>query len=588
MAVSSVKVSTPDEEHHAERRDLRCQSFDFLAMAGSVKDPEFPDLHCSSFMDVDAQRDGAPPPVIECPSFDDSLTGGTAPEQRADASSADEDASGGRKKKRSSNKRKASTMIRDAGEEDRIKERNREHARLTRQRKKEYVIALEQQVSQLLARSEHCSTVAAMSSNDSEAHQFNRQQTSLAMFFDLRSQGITSVDLWAKVVTPEATFTQPMVPGVWCSQAAGASATQQTLSGLEEIAQDGTSMKKFLSMIRDCVAATPSADVRRSSENLRLIFEASELMFAVDGTKALGSWQLRIIGTEPTPKEDESPPQLRGMLKATFNQDGLIESLNLLFDPKALMTQLWSQQLLPVMPGMGMGLGMPTLPTAAASVATAHTDGGASTAHGKASNIDGVMRATASAALSTVGDGSSNDSDGGNGAVCAADATSSSGGASASNKSGMGGLLFDPTMGGRQPNMMMPAMMPGLFPWMGMAGKTPMMPWMGMMMTPQAMMPGVVPQPLAGRGQQAMWPNLANRMPKGTLPGGQAGPKAAATTAPSSNGQAVGASPAPAAPEGATASPAPLASAETPQLPPSSGSADCTGVATAAAPSVDS
>ena len=107
-------------------------------MLGSFDDEEF-----TLFSDGDHDHLLENDQILGCSSAD---------EDESETSSAKSDYGGDQNvsgRRKSSRKHKASAKLMD---DDKIRERNRKHARSTRQRKKAYIASLENKVSELLAK----------------------------------------------------------------------------------------------------------------------------------------------------------------------------------------------------------------------------------------------------------------------------------------------------------------------------------------------------------------------------------------------------------------------------------------------------
>ncbi|KAJ8603377.1 hypothetical protein CTAYLR_004278 [Chrysophaeum taylorii] len=211
---------------------------------------------------------------------------------------------------------------------DRCRARNREHARQTRRRKKEFVESLQVSVQQLGRENEIMA--ARLSNLDERAQERERRAASVARILELRVKEEDDPDVaaqWAEVVEPDFELKLPHTP--YRSFAAyEATANGRTVSGIPAIVADVKSLRVCLGTLkRRLTSSSSSSSSRRPEENdpqscsssdgdvaceTECVLERSGLAWSTDGS-LMAPWTLRISDAKR-----QVILQQRGMLRATF------------------------------------------------------------------------------------------------------------------------------------------------------------------------------------------------------------------------------------------------------------------------------
>lgn len=160
--------------------------------------------------------------------------------------------------------------------------------------------------------------------------------------------GSTDVESWSEILEPDATLYEPVMPH---QGSEAASESRRELIGVENIAKDAGAMTELLGEIRDFVDTnygTPDGPRAADCIGFAYAVEPSDLLVASGGHTMMGSWTLKITGMKNFGSEIDC--KVSGMLKAKFSATGLISAMNIIFDVRGLMNQLWCFGLIPAIP----------------------------------------------------------------------------------------------------------------------------------------------------------------------------------------------------------------------------------------------
>jgi len=240
----------------------------------------------------------------------------------------------GIEKKSSYGRKKSETEISDMTPDMRQKanrERNREHARNTRLRKKAYLETLKSTVNELCQ--ERDTLVTERAGAASILVEMNNTRTEVLMsFFALRSANEKRRQLWASIldescfscilpVTPYRSFPASEVQVSKC---------QRTILGIDGMMSDTASLHVLVNTLVDR-SRFPSASVA-----FRYTLVTEEAVVA--GNQMMARWVMQTLNATQFGARMEVSKQ--GMLCCKFNSAHKIVGLELMFDVMALMLQL--------------------------------------------------------------------------------------------------------------------------------------------------------------------------------------------------------------------------------------------------------
>ncbi|CAM9212181.1 unnamed protein product, partial [Sphacelaria rigidula] len=209
------------------------------------------------------------------------------------------------------------------------RDRNREHARNTRMRKKQYIENLKLQIGEMLQAKARDERDALMDSSRQSAARIAQRQTVLNMFY-LRTTEDLSRQSWASVLDTDFTCVTPVTPyrSFLPSEVRN---FRRVIKGIDGMIQDTASLAVFVQSIC-CRSLNPTG------QKVKCQFYASADDTVVGPHGLMSRWLMKTENAMECGAQCEVVSH--GMLKAQFSPDNRIKHLELEFDVMSLMQQL--------------------------------------------------------------------------------------------------------------------------------------------------------------------------------------------------------------------------------------------------------
>ncbi|CAM9876989.1 unnamed protein product [Chrysoparadoxa australica] len=195
------------------------------------------------------------------------------------------------------------------------RDRNREHARNTRMRKKAYLEGLKKTVEELIAEKQQRDLSSrAVASNRNEQENIRKQV--LSTFFNLRANGNLSRSAWEAVAEEGLTFSLPVTPYRSFS-ALDVVQNKRIILGIDAVIKDTASLGELVSTVKKCCGETVQCSLRQEET-------------AVVGDSIMCRWVWKWEGECCT----------HGMLMAQFSPANKLVCVEEVFDVMSLLRQL--------------------------------------------------------------------------------------------------------------------------------------------------------------------------------------------------------------------------------------------------------
>jgi len=216
------------------------------------------------------------------------------------------------------------------------RDRNREHARNTRLRKKAYVEELKRSLAELVSQRD-ASELQKRQAAQREAEQREVRFRVIKEFLKLRGTNERNRDRWAAILDttfvlrlPNTQYRETVGTGLESSQL-----TDQTLTGVTEVMADSSHVSRFLQTITgkgDC----GNKDMRRP---ITLLYNCNRDSFFMDGSNAVLDWSVTSVGA--VEKGARSELLSFGTLRACFSPaSNKLLSAKIIFDTHAILSQI--------------------------------------------------------------------------------------------------------------------------------------------------------------------------------------------------------------------------------------------------------
>lgn len=234
----------------------------------------------------------------------------------------------------SANRKKAEIDMSSMTTEEKAKanrDRNREHARNTRLRKKAYLEKLKKTVDELCReRDSLVNERAGAASVLVEVN--NKRKEAVVNFFAIRTSADRRRELWANIVDETCfTFLLPVTPyRSFPASEVQVSKCQRTIMGIEGIMADSASLHVLLNSLVDR-SRFPHASIL-----FRYTIQLEDAV--VSGNQMMARWVMSTTNAVQCGAKMDIVKQ--GMLCCKFNANNKITSVELIFDVMALMLQL--------------------------------------------------------------------------------------------------------------------------------------------------------------------------------------------------------------------------------------------------------
>ena len=212
------------------------------------------------------------------------------------------------------------------------RERNREHARKTRLRKKAYVDELKRNLNEIIE--ERDATLAAEEQKAKILEQ-NRDVRLQVMqdFLNLRGNNERSPSRWSAILVPEEfTLKLPKTDFQTMVDAASPS-SQQVLTGVDDVMADASYFSSFLQ--------TLGSETNETASPVYFIYNCEDDSFLMDGSQAMINFEATTSGAIAQGAKSELV--LTGTFRAKFcTETNRLRSAQMMFDTGAIRTQLAS------------------------------------------------------------------------------------------------------------------------------------------------------------------------------------------------------------------------------------------------------
>jgi len=206
------------------------------------------------------------------------------------------------------------------------RDRNREHARNTRLRKKAYVEELKRTLTELVTQRD-ANELEQRRVAQRELEQREVRFRVAEEFMKLRGDNQKSTARWAAILEDGFTFTLPLTK--YRNMVQSIDGEEQTLRGVEEAKQDAEHLSTFLERLY-----FPESNAK----NIAIIYDCNRKNFFMDGTSAF----LNLTASTQFLTESTLPPlTFKGVLRATFSPaSNKLLSAELSFDTGAITSQM--------------------------------------------------------------------------------------------------------------------------------------------------------------------------------------------------------------------------------------------------------
>eukprot|EP00617_Octactis_speculum_P024190 CAMPEP_0185749012 /NCGR_PEP_ID=MMETSP1174-20130828/7755_1 /TAXON_ID=35687 /ORGANISM="Dictyocha speculum, Strain CCMP1381" /LENGTH=584 /DNA_ID=CAMNT_0028424957 /DNA_START=79 /DNA_END=1833 /DNA_ORIENTATION=- len=208
------------------------------------------------------------------------------------------------------------------------RDRNREHARNTRLRKKAYIEKLKQTVQVL---SKECETITRDNQQDevNETEILEQRHQVIQRMMNYRTSGVVNPEKWQAVLAQDFTMTLPITPHRFFNpnEVVGC---RRVVRGVSGMIQDTASFKVLISSI--------GRRKYRGHGEVEVNFNMPDGETVIKNDLFMTRWTMST--TNAMSKGALAECSLEGMLKATFADENTISSVDLIFDVMSFMQQL--------------------------------------------------------------------------------------------------------------------------------------------------------------------------------------------------------------------------------------------------------
>mmetsp|Transcript_1185 Transcript_1185/g.1815 ORF Transcript_1185/g.1815 Transcript_1185/m.1815 type:complete len:700 (-) Transcript_1185:200-2299(-) len=212
------------------------------------------------------------------------------------------------------------------------RDRNREHARNTRLRKKAYVEELKRTLTELVSQRDTADTEKRHSAQR-ELEQREVRFRVMEEFLKLRGRQETNYSRWVAILEDQFTLTLPITDFRKMVHADSVSKSEQTLKGASEAMGDAVHLGSFLQTLGSVnEGIVPSSPVT-------LQYQCDRKNFFMDGCNGVLTWTVTTFGAvgQGAPME----LTLKGNMRAKFSQaSNKLISAEILFDTGSIAPQL--------------------------------------------------------------------------------------------------------------------------------------------------------------------------------------------------------------------------------------------------------
>lgn len=220
-----------------------------------------------------------------------------------------------------------------------LRQRNREHARSTRRRKKMYVECLKKQVAELLAKQQQIDSGIFEPLTGSQAEEITIRKAMIQTFLQYRTTNVVERSRWRDLLDEAFTLTQPRTP-FRASNMGEVFGNNRRVKGIDAVVQDTASVTAMLEMIKSRVRQQ-KPDYRRGV-SLTYTVDSSDIL--VVGDRLMCHWATSTKGLVAAGFSSEC--SVDGMLKCTFNGKHKLLDMEITYDVMAFTRQLQTHSLI--------------------------------------------------------------------------------------------------------------------------------------------------------------------------------------------------------------------------------------------------
>mmetsp|Transcript_16570 Transcript_16570/g.24925 ORF Transcript_16570/g.24925 Transcript_16570/m.24925 type:complete len:439 (+) Transcript_16570:99-1415(+) len=206
-----------------------------------------------------------------------------------------------------------------------LKEKNREHARNTRLRKKNFIDTLKQTIHDL-GNERDADEVKLRAELSRIAHDSLHRKQTLQTFFFLRASGETDRQKWATILADDFYLTSPITPyRIFCP--AEVVCGIRCMQGIDAVVADTASLHTMLQAL-----------ATRHNDKVRMQYYCGMEDMVCTGDILMCRWVMKTENAVACGANFECFKQ--GMMTAVFNPQGKLQSVELIFDVMSFMQHL--------------------------------------------------------------------------------------------------------------------------------------------------------------------------------------------------------------------------------------------------------
>mmetsp|Transcript_100509 Transcript_100509/g.287825 ORF Transcript_100509/g.287825 Transcript_100509/m.287825 type:complete len:780 (+) Transcript_100509:179-2518(+) len=220
-----------------------------------------------------------------------------------------------------------------------LRQRNREHARSTRRRKKMYVECLKKQVAELLAKQQQIDSGIFEPLSGTQAEEITIRKAIIQTFLQYRTTNVLDRSRWRDLLDDAFSLTQPRTP-FRATNIGEIFGNNRRVKGIDAVVQDTASVTAMLEMIKSRVRQQ-KPDYRRSV-TMSYNVDSSDILVVSD--KLMCHWSTSTNGLVAAGFSSEC--SVDGMLKCTFNSKHKLLDMEITYDVMAFTRQMQQHSLI--------------------------------------------------------------------------------------------------------------------------------------------------------------------------------------------------------------------------------------------------
>eukprot|EP00638_Chattonella_subsalsa_P020194 CAMPEP_0117872960 /NCGR_PEP_ID=MMETSP0950-20121206/11410_1 /TAXON_ID=44440 /ORGANISM="Chattonella subsalsa, Strain CCMP2191" /LENGTH=696 /DNA_ID=CAMNT_0005725865 /DNA_START=34 /DNA_END=2124 /DNA_ORIENTATION=+ len=217
------------------------------------------------------------------------------------------------------------------------RDRNREHARNTRLRKKAFVDELKKQVQDLAAAREREERERHLESQRSAAAMNEIRYQVLETFLDFRGRGETDISLWSSILDEAFTMRMPLTPYRSYPQSQVAEGSRK-LKGVEDIISDIASLQAMLDNLGKGTEQWKKSLQNPNAPKILMEYQIEQKDLLVQADRIMANWTMKTKNA--VSKGARAELELYGMLRCSFTKFNKLLVVELIFDVYSMLEQL--------------------------------------------------------------------------------------------------------------------------------------------------------------------------------------------------------------------------------------------------------